>query len=91
MSEELDMRVAVQVCADRLKGNGAWNGQGLLVFLATTSRKDKERAWMEPLKTLCEKVVYAAEDGEEVELSDDELASLDALVEYSNAFYANLK
>ncbi len=81
----------VQVCADRLKGNGAWNGQGLLVFLASTSRKDRERVWMEPLKDLCEKVVYAAEDNEPMpELSAEDEAAIGELLTYSAAFHAAL-
>lgn len=79
----------VQVCTDRLRGNGAWNGQGLLVFLASTSRKDPERAWMEPLKELCEKVVYAAEDNEPMpELSAQDEATLADLMAYSQEFHA---
>lgn len=78
-----------QILVDRLKGNGAWNGNGLLVFLASTSRKDPERAWMEPLKDLAEKVVYAAEDGEPFPaLTDDELAQVDELIAYSNDFHS---
>lgn len=81
----------VQVCADRLKGNGAWNGQGLLVFLASTSRKDKERVWMEPLKDLCEKVVYAAEDSEPTpELSAQDKSTIADLLTYSATFHAAL-
>ena len=79
----------IQVLSDRLKGNGAWNGQGLLVFLATTSRKDKERLWMEPLRDLAVKVVYAYEDNEPIpELTQEELEQVDQLIDYSEAFHA---
>jgi hypothetical protein len=82
----------IQICADRLKGNGAWQGNGLLVFLATTSRKDREREWMEPLKALCESVVYAAEDNEPMpELTDDDLQTINELLSYSVQFHANLE
>lgn len=80
----------VQACRDRLRGNGAWNGQGLLPFLALTSRKDPERVWMEPLKELCERVVFSVEDGLEVVLSDEEAETLSGLVELSRTFQARL-
>lgn len=77
-----------EVCADRLKGNGAWNGQGLLTFLAMTSRKDKVRADLEPLKALCEAVVYPYEDNEPMaELTDEQEAIVDAMLVYSNEFH----
>ena len=77
-----------QIASDRLRGNGAWNGQGLLIFLAATSRRDKERSWMEPLRDLCERVLYGLEDGLQVELSDDEVAIFDDLITYSQKFHA---
>jgi hypothetical protein len=81
----------IGVLRDRLRGNGAWNGQGLLMFLATTSRKDPERVWMEPLKALAERVVYANEDGEPMPaLSDDEMAQVRDLIAYSDAFHTAL-
>lgn len=78
----------VQLASDRLKGNGAWNGQGLLTFLALTSRKDSNRKWMEPLKSLCERVLFASEDGVENGLSESEAETFDALAAYSEEFHA---
>ena len=76
----------VQVAKDRLRGNGAWNGQGLLVHLALTSEKDSSRSWMEPLAELCKKVT-----GTDVVLDDEEASQLDQLTEYAKNFQSALE
>lgn len=78
----------VQLAADRLKGSGAWQGNGLLVFLASTSRKDSQRKWMEPLRDVCERIVNGDEDGIEVVLSDEEAKAFDVLAQYSVDWHA---
>ena len=87
-------RVATEVdyylAKDRLRGTGAWNGQGLLVHLALTARKDSSREWMEPLRDLCESIVASYEDNEELVLTPDQADVLDDLKAYSDTFHAAL-
>jgi hypothetical protein len=82
--------VDVQIANDRLRGNNAWNGQGLLVHLALTSRKDSSRSWMVPLKTLCEAIVDAHDEGQVVELTDEQEQTIDELIQYSHDFQSAL-
>jgi hypothetical protein len=77
----------IALAKDRLRGTGAWNGQGLLVHLALTSRKDPEREWMQPLADLCSRVVAAEEDGEVLELDDDQAGIFDDMAAYSETFH----
>lgn len=74
----------------RLTGQGAWNGNGLLAFLAETSRKDSLRLTLEPLRDLCQSVRDSYDDGDPVELSEDEAILLDELVAYHQRFFAKL-
>lgn len=74
----------------RLTGQGAWNGFGLLQFLAETSRKDSLRGTLEPLRDLCESVRDSYDDGDPVTLSEDEAAVLDELIEYQDRYVAKL-
>jgi hypothetical protein len=75
----------------RLQGLGAWNGNGLLMFLASTSKKDNSREWMEPLRDLCEKIVESVDAGESVKLSADEAKTMEDLHKYDAEFSAALK
>lgn len=83
----------VQIAFDRLRGNGAWNGQGLLVHLALTSDGDSSRKWMEPLSDLCQKIVVWDRKGQEgtLTLTEDEVAVMDDLRRYSKKFHAALE
>lgn len=74
----------------RLTGLGAWNGSGLLAFLAETSRKDSLRETLEPLRDLCERVRNGYDDGEEVEITEEEADVLEDLMTYQNTFFAKI-
>lgn len=63
----------------RLQGLVAWNGNGLLTFLASTSKGDKERLWMEPLRDLCERIVEGQDQGNPVKLSAEDARTIDEL------------
>lgn len=78
----------VQIARDRLRGNGAWNGNGLDIFLVSTNRKDPERKWMEPLQVLCKRVFFADEDKEPNSLTSEEAEKFDEMLAYSAAFHA---
>ena len=78
----------IALAKDRLRGTGAWNGQGLIVHLALTSRRDPERQWMQPLADALQRIVDADEDGVEVGLSGSDVQTLDGLAVYSDAFHA---
>jgi hypothetical protein len=83
--------VDIALAKDRLRGTGAWNGQGLLVHLALTSRHDAERTWMEPLKVLCEQIVNDEEDGLTTDLTAEQADTFDAMAAYADEFFAAIR
>ncbi len=80
----------IALSKDRLRGTGAWNGNGLLPFLALTHRKDSSRIWMEPLRDLCQQIVNDEEDGIETALTAEQAATMDDLATYSATFMGKL-